>query len=287
MPKQLTKMNLDEISLVDEPASPDANILLAKSKKGNAFMNLADLFQKFGFKKAMSLTEAKRASELQESVWALHTSLNSILADEQLDDAGKATKVNESISQFLDLIKSPATEGDDMSKTEMTAEEKAKAYDEMKAKEAEAVKKAAEGQQAEDVLKAKTATLEAENAELKKKLGDVIEKQEAETRLAKAKELTASLPSVKAEDMANVLKGMTAEQIAALEGITKTLGEQVKAGGLFKSIGQGGGKSDAQTQLDAKAAEIAKAENVSIQKAFTLAAERNPDLYEKARAAAQ
>lgn len=285
MPKQLQNVALEEVSLVDEPACPDANILIAKNKKGNR-MGLGDLLKKFGFKKAMTLVEATQAQEIQESVWALNTSLNSILSDEVLDDAGKAAKIQESITQFLAIVKNP--QGDDMTKTEMSIEDKAKAYDEMKAKEAEAAKACDPATTTEDLKKARAnaETLAAENAELKKKLAEQGEKQEGETRLAKAKELTANLPSVKAEDLANVLKGMSAEQTAALEGIVKTLGEQVKAGGLFKSVGVIGGDSDAEAQLEAKAQEIAKAESVSIVKARSLAYERNPDLYGKVRGAA-
>lgn len=289
MTKQLQNVSLDEVSLVDEPASPNADILLAKSKAGKLTMKFSELLKTFSLKKALSMNEAKRAGEVQESVWALNTSLNSILSDESLDDGAKASKIQESIDQFLALISNPQGE-DDMSKA-MTVEEKAKAYDDMKAKETEANKALG----SEDMKKAlaEKDTLANENAELKKRLAEqeakvaeVIEKQEGETRLAKARDIVKDVPAVKAEDMAKVLKGMTAEQQETLQAIVKTLGEQVKAGGLFKAVGSSSGEAaDAHEQLKKKADEIAKNEKVTIEKAFTLASERNPDLYAKTREA--
>ncbi len=281
MPKKLHKLNLNEISLVGDPASPGAKVVIAKSAK-----KFVDFLKAKISKAAITTDEALVANELQDAMFALSRSLCSIVDDADLSLPEKMTMLAESTEQFLELVQTKG-EGDmaDKTKEEMAAEEKAK----QDAAEAEKVKKAAEEKEkAEAVAKAQAVEKQLEdvrkqNADLLETVNKMKADKENEVRVQKSKDIAGLAAGVKQEDVAEILKGLNADQTAKFEAIIKTLGEQVKAGDLFHAKGQSVAKAgSAQAIIDGKVEEIMKSnDKLTKEQAFDRVVKADPKLYDQ------
>lgn len=84
----------------------------------------------------------------------------------------------------------------------------------------------------------------------------------------------------------SIAGSVDAETFAKLEGVLTAANEAVSQGALFQELGAGGdgGRTDAESKIEAAAAEIRKAQpDLSHAQAFTKALEQNPDLYAQHR----
>ena len=282
MPKKLCKLKLNEISLVGDPASPDAKVIIAKSAK-----KFADILKAKISKTAITTDEALAANEIQEAMFALSRSLCSIVDDADLSLPEKMAMMAESTEQFMELVQPQQGEGDmaDMTQEEKDAKAKAEA-----AAEAEKVKKAAEEKaKAEEIAKANEAVakqledVRKENAALAEQVKKMREEKETEVRVQKSKDIAGLAAGVKSDDVAEILKGLNADQTAKFEAIIKTLGEQIKTGEMFRPVGQSVAKAgSAQATIDSKVEEIMKSNTkLTKQQAFDRVITADPKLYDQ------
>ena len=124
MPQQLSDMKVEEVSLVDDPANPGAQVLLWKRKQGGNMSKKLDakktsetlhktlaILQKFGLysppEKAMGFSDLDNAREKQEMIAALGDSLNSIAGDATIDDTQKAQLMQQSVQEFISAVGNP------------------------------------------------------------------------------------------------------------------------------------------------------------------------------------
>lgn len=283
MPKKLCKLKLDEISLVGDPASPDAKVVIAKSAK-----KFADILKAKISKTAITTDEALAANEIQDAMFALSRSLCSIVDDADLSLPEKMAMMAESTEQFMELVQPQTGEGDmaDKTKEEMDAEAKAK----LEQENADKVKKAAEEKaKAEEIAKANEAVakqledVRKENAALAEQVKKMREEKETEVRVQKSKDIAGLAAGVKSDDVAEILKGLNADQTTKFEAIIKTLGEQIKTGEMFRPVGQSVAKAgSAQATIDSKVEEIMKSNaKLTKEQAFDRVVKADPKLYDQ------
>lgn len=143
---------------------------------------------------------------------------------------------------------------------------------------------ATEAQATAELEKAARLKVEAESAELKKKLAALETAERAKRFGAEAEALGAPKEFAAVLDKLEAACG--AELYGAVQAQMKAFAEQVKAGDLFKQSGRDGApsKGDAYEKLQAIAKDIvAQGETKDQFKALALAAQRNPELAAAAR----
>lgn len=115
-----------------------------------------------------------------------------------------------------------------------------------------------------------------------------IEKMEAERRTEDLRKRAVEFSSIaKADDIVEVWKGCDDETVERIETLLKAAAETVKEADkvLTKSIGTSTpGEGTALAEMNAKADEIAKANNLTHQQAFARVAKEHPDLLRRHRA---
>lgn len=108
MARKLTKLNIDEISLVGDPANPGADVLFYKSKNGRteAFTEaFKSLIKKYGFygedaDGAQTFDAICDNRTKQDMINTLASSLNSIATDGELSEEDKVGLMSQSIDEF-------------------------------------------------------------------------------------------------------------------------------------------------------------------------------------------
>lgn len=328
MPHQLSNMDINEISLVGEPANPGANVLLYKNKAGrpassavddtnvvkDLLKGLTELVTKFGVSLEVDTSKVQK-----EMLGVLGENIQEIATSTKLSKSKKAELIKKSVTEFneellkaLPLDYNVNPEEDPLMKTDLTkmsAEDKialAKALQEdadVKKATAEADAEDAADGGADDAMegkklkKAKAAVDATEAAitkalePLQKQLKDaqdiakaLQDKDEDRTRMEKAKELVGAMPGVKVDDVAKMLKGMTAEQVTQLETVTKAANEQARVAKLLEVKGGVVVKEGSAIAIaKGKAAEIMKADTKITSEDVALAKvwEQNPTLYDQ------
>jgi hypothetical protein len=282
MPTFLEKLSLNELSLVDKGANQHASVTIFKrdaSSGADKGGSSADSTAETKDDPNMAATEAQVA-DLNKSVEALTKSL---------DDTKAELAKAEAISKMSDAAKTYMKSLDDDAKAKFmslsTAEQDAKAAKVAKADETlelhgQRIQKSAVGDGVFAVMKAQAAEIQKAN--------ERIEKAENEAKLQvlakRADDEFASLPGDRLAK-ARILKSfetLSDEDRAAAEAMLKAGSSSLAK--AFSTVGKNGSpaqaEGSAESQLQKKAEEIAKRDNVSVAKAYETAITENPDLYE-------
>jgi hypothetical protein len=246
---RLTKLRINEVSVVDSPANVQAEILIAKRHDGGAdrsqnphmedhVMTLEELTKKLEAAEAAVATLTKRAEDAEA---------NAATLTKRADEAEAEVKKAKEAASAAEDGEDPILKSLDPS---------VRAYIEGIKKDADEAKDA--------VAKAADARVTAEY-------------------VTKAATFTG-LPGVTGESFGPVLKrvlgGATDEDQAAVLDVLTKASDAVKKS-LTKPIGEAGRveKSDAEAEMDAKAHEIAKRDGTTFALAYRKALNDNPDLY--------
>ncbi len=315
---RLSKLKLDEISLVDSPANKGARVLIAKREE-----------------EAKTFTEALAETEHREKIWraiegmhgifgALQASVRSILEDDAVQD--KKAAIEESVGQFqarlnqmlpsLSVLK--AVLGGDpnlsidwkdydmdintltksLEQAEATITKLQASVDTLTSENAELKKSAtpadAEESSNEDVLKGLpdgvreiVEKARAEAADAKKtaedataSLAKMADKELDRHYIAKAKEFT-HLPGVKAEEFGPILKRVLhAADEADRNAVYEALAKTSQAvSELTKESGVDTAADLDGDRADTLAKEIMKRDGSSYQQAYSKALAEDPSLY--------
>lgn len=283
MATTLHDMRIDEISIVDDPANPHAQVTIVKSrarqggegsvalaKAQTLITDLAGRLEAIGDQDPeaaallATLTEASMDIEqLQKSVEA---------AEARLEEIEKANTAKD--AEIAELKKQLAAKEAEIAKGKAPAEDDEEAF----------LKSLPAGARArfEALAKAtKDAQAAAERANI------AIEKAAEDREEAEAITKAKTIGFGKAEEVGPLLrrvrKGTTTDADATkLEGLLKQAAAQSKP--LFKGVGSlvtDTGEDDPEAVLKAKAADLRKADpKLSPEAAYDQALEQNPDLYD-------
>jgi hypothetical protein len=294
MPQKLSDMTIDEISLVDDPANAQAQVVIVKARSGKKKpaspdvedgetdeMDTDSLVDQV--KKALSHIAPRVAQTLAGGRSANdHTVTNATEAaalEFQMDIEALAKSLEEAETKIEAVAK--ANEDAQAEIARLTAELAAKDEEIAKARDGEGDE--------EDVLKSLPESIRKrfeENEAIAKaaqveiaKMKDAAETVEA---IAKAREVGFGDPEAVGPLLMRVRKGMTTTADAdALEAMLKSAAAVDKSSGLFRTAGVDQARpAAADAALDAAAAEIQKS-NASLtrEQAIAKALEVNPDLY--------
>lgn len=284
MPYLLEDLVIDRVDLVDEGANSAAFIELYKRKERSATMDIKEILSKMKPEhSAVIQAELDKLSgevtKAKEDLATVTTECSTAKQDleKAKEDLKAANEGKEKAESELETLKAKQSEESEECECDGEADEngickvcgkpkKKAAFDEeetLKSMPAAAramfikmrtQKEAAE----EEVRKAKDAEAQAE-------------------AVAKAAELKA-LP-IETDKLVGVLKNCSADMVDVLTTINAAI-----EGTVLDEVGKsnpGSKGADAWTKIEAKADEIAKRDNVTKQKAVSIAIKENPELYKE------
>lgn len=251
MPNLVVDLDVNRVDLVDEGACSAAFIELYKRKEKH-----------MDVKEILSKMKPEHAAVIEDAIGKAKTEATTAMSEKETAQA-ELTKAKEDLAAALkenEILKAKQKECGENSKKDEASfdeEETMKSMPEpvrqMFAK-MKAQKEAAE----EELRKSKEAEIQSE-------------------AVAKAAQLKA-LP-VKTEKLVEVLKGCSPELLDMLTTINAAI-----EGTVLDEVGKSAGVSagaDAWSKIEAKAEEVAKRDNVTKQKAVSIAIKENPDLYKE------
>lgn len=205
-----------------------------------------------------SMKEGAKQMEFKDILAGLTADAQKVITD--YVDTAKSTAVNEAVAPLNTKISELTTANEQLT--------------------AAVNKSAPQPKMSEDVMKSLPAEVQAQITAMQKSIS-ALEAEKAEN-LAKSRfAVVKAIPCEEAE-LKSVLKTASPEVFAVLAKAATAIEE-----GLGKSTAVAGegtitvSSDDAYKALEKKAADIAKAENVSSAQAFTKACELHPDLYEQ------
>lgn len=244
VPNLLMDLVVDRVDLVDEGANSAAFIKLYKRKERDATMDFNEIIAKL---------KPEHAEVIQEEI------------------AKAKAEVPEEIAKEL---------SDTKEKLEITETELTKMKEDVnKAKEP------AEEENFEEVIKSLDPAVQKvfKSLQTQKEAAEQIAKQlseqkEEEEAIAKAKSLKA-LP-VEEEKLVQVVKGISDDVYEILKSAAKVLEES----DIFEEVGKGKGDAgsiDAWSRIEKKAGEVAKRDNITVEKAIGVVINENPELYKE------
>lgn len=250
MPNLVIDLLVSRVDLVDEGANTAAFIKLYKRKEQDTNMTIDEILAKMQPEHAEVITKAM-ADAKAEVPAGVETAL-----EESQEELKKEQAKFQSAFDELDTMKRAA----EVAKGKPDFEEVLKGLEPA----------------AQEVMKSLLLAKEAAEAEVRK----AKQKELQDEAVAKAKELT-HLP-VEQEKLVEVLK--TAPQDVL--DIFKAVNKLIEDGGVLEEVGkrgdQGGSPGDAQqawAQIEKKADEIAKRDNITREKAVGIAVRENAELY--------
>jgi hypothetical protein len=295
MAKRLTNMQIDEVSIVDDPANEEARVVIVKTRGGGADMaEIAKSLQ--GALEALSPQIVEKALADLGAVNPDAVEAATAIMKEAVMDLDAMTKALEAAEASVEELKKAKAklEADnaDLDKKAKDAEAKAKEAEDKMTKALEDVAKAKAAPEDEDAAFLKSLPEGARERILKDRaaLADAtaaIEKANSEKEEAayieKAKDLGGDA-KVLGPVLMRIAKGKTTEADAtAIETMLKSMAAIAAKSPLFKSIGTGAGDpnaGDPEAMLKSKAEAIQKAnEGMTYAVAYTKALEENPELY--------
>lgn len=300
------KLELEELSIVDNPANPGARSVLVKRAGGASFWDrLKELVTKSDTD-AASFDAIRFRNEVERATWpildALNGSVRSILADQDVGPEQRATLLDRSLSEFraavlalptlqLAALDTEAAAGSSVNKkgAAVTLEEAMAKIKELEGQLAEAkkgdggkpVEKAVEAAPLDPAVAERLTKAETEAADLRKQLSDMEEREATRDRLSKAAVMVKGTP-VKADEVAGLLAKLDAAGVTVLESMLKAHAEVLDSLRLFKEVGElSDGTVDAQAQLDKAVEDFRKAHpTLTREQAEARVISSNPALYE-------
>lgn len=309
----LRELKVKRVDLVDAGDNPPAAVVLYKRRSDSQatrarIAKLKTLIKGYMDGEAKTTGEALEAQAMRALLAALYESINSIVEDDEVAD--KVTLIEQSLNEALAALSSVKKEKPmqiDLSKLspevkahieKLEADKKTaetsvaaltKERDELKTKAAAAP---APAPTPEEVEKAKVAALpedlrkrfEANEAEVAK----LREERETDEYVAKARALplVGTTPEKFGPVLRRIAKGKaTAEDVAEVERLVKSMGEVAKAGKAFAELGTGAQGLTGDTAY-AKASNLAEqlvkdGKEKSFHKALDKVWDANPDLWKQ------
>jgi len=246
MPKY-TDLTVEEISFVDEGDNKNADIIFYKTK------------------------EPTVAEEMKKEI-----------SQEELKDMiDKLQSMYEAIMQIADVI-GPEIEEPDSEDTEATEATEATKEDDDSEDEEKTEKSAAKTTEEVEVSKEVT-DLQKELSEKNDIISEFVEKSTVE-KFEKEAEAYSNLP-IESKDLAKSLRAINSlDNKDAILDMFKALNEQSATSDLFKKFGASGeSANNDEGKLVGIAKQIQNEEKVTYAKAYTIALERNPELYKGAK----
>lgn len=279
MPTLLEKLNLEELSLVDEPANADAKVTIFKRNSDEK-----EEAESLGVTETDNQLEKSNMSEENKvSVEELQKSLADVT--KQNEELAAKLAEAESLSKMSDAEKAYMEKMSDKEKEDwktMSPEERKRRMGEMKKNDetveidGQSISKSAVGEAQFAIFKAQAKKIEA----LEKSAREAVEKAELVGFAKTAREEYGNLPGSD-EEKAYLLKAAASLD----ENVQNTLNSILKAAnkanaGAFETIGKKSSEtSNEEEVLEKKAEEIAKRDNISKEQAIRKALEENPELY--------
>jgi hypothetical protein len=289
MAQALSDMEIDEISLVDDPANEQSRVQIVKAKAG--VTSSPDDQVEPGEVDSVSHRVKKALAQIAPRLAQTLTGGHSV--DSEADDAASAAMQEfemdmESISKSLEDAETKLNALEAQVGTAETA--LTEAQEVIKAKDAEIAALKGDAPVAEDeIMKSLPESvrkrLEESDAVAKSAMAEIAKmRDEAETKeaIAKARDLKVGDPEVVGPLLMRVRKGATTPADAVeLETMLKSAGEVSATAALFKSVGSdSASEGDPEEVLKAKAEEIQKANSgMTYQMAYAKAVDENPKLY--------
>ena len=281
MPYLLEDLVIDRVDLVDEGANSAAFIELYKRKEQSAIMDIKEILSKMKPEhSAVIQTELDRLSgdvaKAKEDLATVTAERDTATQDLEKAEEGlkAANEAKEKAESELEMFKSQQS---DACTCDSEVDEKGvcKACGKTK-------KNAAFDE--EEVLKSMPAAARAIFIKMR------TQKEAAEEEVRKAKEAekhaeaVAKAAKLKAlpietEKLVGILKNCSADMVDVLTTINAAI-----EGTVFDEVGKSNAGSkcvDAWSKIEAKADEIAKRDNVTKQKAVSIAIKENPELYKE------
>lgn len=283
MPYLLEDLVVDRVDLVDEGANSAAFIELYKRKEQVATMDIKEILSKMK----------------PEHSAVIQAELDKLSGDITKTKADLATVTSERDTATQDLVKAKndlTAANDELGKTrseletlkakgsgECTCDGEADENGTCKACGKPKPKKKADFDEEEtlkslpEAARAMFAKMRAQKEAAEEEVRKAKEAEKTAEAVAKAAELKA-LP-IESEKLVGVLKNCGADMIDVLTTINAAI-----EGTVLSEVGKGSsgsGGTDAWSKIEAKADEIAKRDNVTKQKAVSIAIKENPDLYKE------
>lgn len=281
MPYLLEDLVVDRVDLVDEGANSAAFIELYKRKERSATMDVKEILSKM--KPEHSETIQAEMDRLSGDVTKANDTLASVTAerDTAIEDLNKAKEDLNAANDELAKAKSELETLKSKQSEECTCD--GEEDENGVCKECGKPKKKAAFDE-EETIKSMPANVRAvfEKMKTQKEAAEeeVRKAKEAEKHaeaVAKAAELKA-LP-IETEKLVGVLKSCGADMVEVLTTINAAIeGTVLDEVGKSNPNNKGG---DAWSKIEAKADEIAKRDNVTKQKAVSIAIKENPELYKE------
>lgn len=281
MPYLLEDLIVNRVDLVDEGANSAAFIELYKRKEQSAIMGIKEILSKMKSEHSEVIqaeldTLAKSIEKAKESLATVTTE-----RDTNAQELTKAKEELESLKQDLAKAKSEIEIAKSKGSEECTCDGEedengmCKACGKPKKKaafdEEETMKSMPEN------VRAVFAKMRAQKEAAEEEVRKAKEAEKNAEAVAKAAELKA-LP-IETEKLVGILKGCGADMVDVLTTINAAI-EGTVLGEVGKS-NAGGTDTDAWSKIEAKASDIAKRDNVTKQKAVSIAIKENPDLYKE------
>lgn len=251
MPNLVLDLDVNRVDLVDEGACSAAFIELYKRKEKH-----------MDVKEILSKMKPEHAAVIEDAIGKAKTEATTAVTEKETVQA-ELTKAKEDLAAALkenETLRAKQKECEENSKKDGTSfdeEETMKSMPEP-ARQLFAKMKAQKEAAEEELRKSKEAEIQSE-------------------AVAKAAQLKA-LP-VETEKLVEVLKGCSPELLDMLTTINTAI-----EGTVLDEVGKSAGGSagaDAWSKIEAKAEEVAKRDNVTKQKAVSIAIKENPDLYKE------
>lgn len=251
MPNLVVDLDVNRVDLVDEGACSAAFIELYKRKEKH-----------MDVKEILSKMKPEHAAVIEEAIDKAKSDLQAVTAerDAAQADLAKAKEDLTAVTTELEEFKAKKKEDEENcgktgTGTGFDEEETMKSMPEA-AKQIFAKMKAQKEAAEEELRKAKDAEAHSE-------------------AVAKAAQLKA-LP-VETSKLVEVIKGCSPDLLDVLTTINAAI-----EGTVLDEVGKSrGGSTDAWSKIEAKAEEVAKRDNVTKQKAVSIAIKENPDLYKE------
>lgn len=274
MPYELVDLLVDRVDLVDEGANSAAFIELYKRKESMKPMD---------FNEILSKMKAEHASVIQQAFEAKDAELSK--AREDLDNANQSLtdKTSQLEEANEELAKANSTIETLKAKEDKKCECDGEADENGVCKEC-GLKKNASFDETETLKSMPAAAREmfekmrAQKDAAEEQVRKAAEREAEAEAVAKAASLKA-IP-VEQDKLVGILKGCSPEVLELLTTINSAIEASVlDEVGKNKGNGAITTSEDAWGKLEAKAAEIAKRDNVTKEKAMTKALDENPELY--------
>lgn len=272
MPYLLEDLVIDRVDLVDEGANSEAFIELYKRKETTATMSIEEILSKMKPEHSAVIKEA--LDNLSNDVTKHKGELDTLTAEHEatVAELNKSKEDLATANSEIEVLKS---------KKPYKCECDGEADENGVCKECGKPKKAAFDE--EETIKSMPADIKAMFAKMKAQKDAAEEElrkaKDAEVHsaaVAKAAELKA-LP-IEKDKLVSVLKSCSSDMVEILTTINAAI-----EGTVLTEVGKNYtiGTTDAWSKIEAKADEIAKSQNVTKQKAISIAIKNNPELYKE------